>query len=174
MDKFLLNFDTFEIDNNSNTLKVYDYNSINFNEIKDYLNSLDKNVFEYIKIYDGSKIEKVCYDYYNTADYYDLILFLNNRDMIFDMPYDNDVTVNMSEDMIKDFEFRMFKNSKDEIEFSRRNALKSKVENDLTEKNMKLCYIKVIKNDYLNEVKRNIKKIIETQQNMFKLIDMLD
>ena len=96
MDK-TLNYLNFEIYNGLKILKIFDYNSICKNKIKVYLNSLPSNYFKYLKVEQGAKIEKLCFDYYKNTNYYDIILILNNRDMIYDMPYEKSSWVNEHE-----------------------------------------------------------------------------
>lgn len=167
MDKFLMDYDFFK---NSST-KVYDYTSLDFNEVIKYLNSLDKSWFEYVKIYEGTTIEKACYDYYNTTDYYDLLLLLNGREMLNDTPYTSDVLIDNTENELKEYEFRVFNDDFESIVNTTRNRLKDKIENDLNEKNFSLLYIKIIKKNYINEVKKNINDILNTQKDLFSLLD---
>jgi hypothetical protein len=170
MKGFLLNLDTFEIGNT----KVYDYNSIDLSKVSEYINSLDKSWFEYMKTQPNTNIEKICYDYYDDTDYYDLILFINGRDMLHDMAYDSDTIIDQVENSIKDYEFAIFGNDQDSIVNTTRDKLKASIESNQDEKNLKLLYIKLIKKRYINEVKRNIDEIISNQKDMFRLVDYLN
>ena len=170
MKNFLLNFDTFEIGNTN----VYDYNSIDLSEVSEYINSLDKSWFEYVKVQANTNIEKVCFDYYNDTDYYDLILFINGRDMIYDMVYDNDVSIDRVENTIKEYEFRVFNNDRDSIVNNTRNKLKEQLEHEQDEKNIRFLYIKLIKKVYINDVKHNIDEIVSKQKDLFRLVDYLN
>lgn len=158
----------------NDNIRVYDYTSIDLNEVKEYLNTLDKSWFEFIKVYDNSKIEKICYDYYNNSDYYDLILFLNGRDMLYDMGYDSDVNLENAENDIRDYEFRVYRNDSESIYKKTRERLINNIIREETEKNLKLLYMKMIKKERIHEVKRKINEILTSQKEMFKLLDYLN
>ena len=94
MKETLMKYDDFNVFNIKNTLKIKNYTSFDIYKIKELLNSLDKNYFAWIKLNEGSLIESALYDYYGDENLYDLIMFINQRDMLFDMPYSYDVILN--------------------------------------------------------------------------------
>ena len=157
MKETLMKYDDFNVFNIKNTLKIKNYTSFDIYKIKELLNSLDKNYFAWIKLNEGSLIESALYDYYGDENLYDLIMFINQRDMLFDMPYSYDVILNAIDRSISEYEYRVFGNFKKE----------------LSEKsNKKLLYLKVIKREYINEVKRRIYEEIETQKEMYSMIEV--
>ena len=170
LDSFLLDCGFFT----DGKFNVCDYTSIDLEEVRKYINTLDKNWFEYIKVHENTTIEKVCYDYYETCDYYDLILMLNGRDMLYDMAYTSDVLIDSAEDNLKEYEFKMFGNDYESVYTKTRERLKDSIEDNLNKKNLGFLYIKIIKKNYINEVKRNITEIINTQKELFKLLDDLN
>lgn len=172
MKETLMKYDNFNVFNVRNTLKIKDYTSFDIYKIKELLNSLDKNYFAWIKLNEGSLIESALYDYYGDENLYDLIMFINQRDMLFDMPYSYDVILNAIDRSISEYEYRVFGNFKKELSEKSNKRLREKLDADYTEKNQKFLYLKVIKREYINEVKRRIYEEIETQKEMYSMIEV--
>lgn len=172
MKETLMKYDDFNVFNVRNTLKIKDYTSFDIYKIKELLNSLDKNYFAWIKLNEGSLIESALYDYYGDENLYDLIMFINQRDMLFDMPYSYDVILNAIDRSISEYEYRVFGNFKKELSEKSNKRLREKLDADYTEKNQKFLYLKVIRREYINEVKRRIYEEIETQKEMYSMIEV--
>lgn len=172
MKETLMKYDDFNVFNVKNTLKIKNYTSFDIYKIKELLNSLDKNYFAWIKLNEGSLIESALYDYYGDENLYDLIMFINQRDMLFDMPYSYDVILNAIDRSINEYEYRVFGNFKKELSEKSNKRLREKLDADYTEKNQKFLYLKVIKREYINEVKRRIYEEIETQKEMYSMIEV--
>lgn len=172
MKETLMKYDNFNVFNVRNTLKIKDYTSFDIYKIKELLNSLDKNYFAWIKLNEGSLIESALYDYYGDENLYDLIMFINQRDMLFDMPYSYDVILNAIDRSISEYEYRVFGNFKKELSEKSNKRLREKLDADYTEKNQKFLYLKVIKREYINEVKRRVYEEIETQKEMYSMIEV--
>lgn len=172
MKETLMKYDDFNVFNIKNTLKIKNYTSFDIYKIKELLNSLDKNYFAWIKLNEGSLIESALYDYYGDENLYDLIMFINQRDMLFDMPYSYDVILNAIDRSISEYEYRVFGNFKKELSEKSNKRLREKLDADYTEKNQKFLYLKVIKREYINEVKRRIYEEIETQKEMYSMIEV--
>lgn len=172
MKETLMKYDDFNVFNVKNTLKIKNYTSFDIYKIKELLNSLDKNYFAWIKLNEGSLIESALYDYYGDENLYDLIMFINQRDMLFDMPYSYDVILNAIDRSISEYEYRVFGNFKKELSEKSSKRLREKLDADYTEKNQKFLYLKVIKREYINEVKRRVYEEIETQKEMYSMIEV--
>jgi hypothetical protein len=172
MKETLMKYDDFNVFNIKNTLKIKNYTSFDIYKIKELLNSLDKNYFAWIKLNEGSLIESALYDYYGDENLYDLIMFINQRDMLFDMPYSYDVILNAIDRSISEYEYRVFGNFKKELSEKSNKRLREKLDADYTEKNQKFLYLKVIKREYINEVKRRVYEEIETQKEMYSMIEV--
>ena len=172
MKETLMKYDDFNVFNVKSTLKIKNYTSFDIYKIKELLNSLDKNYFAWIKLNEGSLIESALYDYYGDENLYDLIMFINQRDMLFDMPYSYDVILNAIDRSISEYEYRVFGNFKKELSEKSNKRLREKLDADYTEKNQKFLYLKVIKREYINEVKRRIYEEIETQKEMYSMIEV--
>ena len=167
----VLNFDYFKLQNAEKIYAVNNYNSISISEIKEHLKSLDKNYFVWLKLNEGDTIEKVLHDYYGNEDIYDLILILNDRDMLFDMPYSYDVILEAVNSDIQKYEYKVYGNIKNGLSNKVANKLKEKIDERYSENNQKFLYLKVIKLSYINTVKKKIYDIIETQKDMYSLLE---
>lgn len=161
----------------SSVFNINDYNSVCLDKIKTYLSELPSTYFGYIKVDQGIKIEKLCYDYYEETDLYDLILLLNNRDCISDMTYPNDIVISEIENDLEDYKRKCF-NTASSINvvksFSDKSYkdLYSSLETKYDYKNNKLQYIKVIKKNEIYKVLSDINEIISNYQNNINLLDM--
>lgn len=171
MDK-TINYLNFEIFDGSKIFKVFDYNSFCLNKIKYYFGTLPSYYFKYIKLEQGSKIEKVCYDYYKNSSYYDLILILNNREMIYDMPYMNDIILSAIEKDLDEYKRKIFNDPFKKLSDKSYNDLYKKLENNYETKNLKLQFLKVIDINLMPEVIADINEIIEKYQNNIELLDL--
>lgn len=165
-----LTYDDFEIGN----FKIKNYNSFMLSEIRNYLDSLDDNYYTYIKITDNVLIEKVIFDYYDTENYYDLILFINNREMLYDMPYSYDIILNNIDKDINAYEYKVFGTLKNELSEKSKSRLVEKLNSEYIENNKKLLYIKIIKKQYINEILRKITYLVETQKELYSLMENTD
>ena len=88
------------------------------------------------------------------------------------MPYSYDVILNAIDRSISEYEYRVFGNFKKELSEKSNKRLREKLDADYTEKNQKFLYLKVIKREYINEVKRRIYEEIETQKEMYSMIEV--
>lgn len=167
MESTLLDFDDFEC----NYFRIKNYNSIDLYRIKVFLSELDKNYFVWLKLNIGETIEKAVYDYYGNDDLYDLILFLNNREMLFDMPYSYDYILNSIDNEIQNYTFKVFGTLKHELSEQSKKKLVDKLDLEYSDDNQHFLYLKVIKKEYINETKRKIIQMIDDQKDMFSLIE---
>ena len=71
------------------TTYVYkDYTSVDYSDIFKW-DEVKSDAWTYIYLLDDNvKIETVSFELYGTPDYWDLLLGINNRNPIFEMPYD--------------------------------------------------------------------------------------
>src|SRR5574344_1304465 len=104
-----LEFTSFELSSNNTTFNITNYNSMCLNKIKIYLQNIDKANLLYLKVDNDAKIEKICLDYYGNTDYYDLLLIINQREMVFDMAYSNDIILSAIESDIENYRNKVFK-----------------------------------------------------------------
>lgn len=167
-----LEFTSFELSSNNTTFNITNYNSMCLNKIKIYLQNIDKANLLYLKVDNDAKIEKICLDYYGNTDYYDLLLIINQREMVFDMAYSNDIILSAIESDIENYRNKVFKDPYKDFSVLSKNNLTNVLYKEYEEKNSKLKYIKVIKADYISTVITDINKIIATYQDNITLLDL--
>ncbi len=172
MDKELLDFEDFEISKKNANFKIKNYNSVDLSEVRNYLGGLNPGWFTYLQVTDNSKIEKVLYDYYKTDKYFDLILFLNDREMLFDMPYSSDIIIDAMERDITEYEFKVFGSVRTKLTADVRERLLKKLDDEYTQQNQKFGIIRVIRTEHIETVKRKIREILKTQKDMFTLTEV--
>ena len=141
------------------------------NKIKVYLNSLPSNYFKYLKVEQGAKIEKLCFDYYKNTNYYDIILILNNRDMIYDMPYENDIILDAIDSDIENYKQKVFNDPYKKLSDRSYKDLYNKLDIFYNTKNLKFQYLKVIDVNLIPEVISDINEIVEKYQNNIEILD---
>lgn len=136
-----------------NSILVYDYEELDEFIVPDYFSKKvdtysiisefsDNDIANYFSLYkitDNDKLERISYDIYGTTDFWDILLTLNDRNPLFDMPYDTDAILDISE--------KFWANYADNLYFQA--PLDSQVLIDLVD-------IEIEKNKVLNEVHRYI------------------
>lgn len=172
MKESILEYTNFEEYNVKNVLLIRNYNSIMLSKIRNYLNSLSEDYFVYLKVELGSTIEKTCLDYYNSSDYYDLVMFLNSREMLYDMPYNYDVILDAVEKDLETYRAKVYKDPSIKLSEKAYNELYQKLLDKYDYLNNIFMYYKVIKLGYVLDVIREIKDIIKDEQEYEELQDL--
>lgn len=98
---YLDNYDYLEA--NKTEAEVYnvrDYRSVDYSPISKYIN--DSNTIN-VKINANDFIESVSNRLYNDPNLWDLLMLINNKDALSDMPYDNDRIADMADELIADY-----------------------------------------------------------------------
>ena len=85
------------------TYSVMDYKSINMNSIYDYINTLSPDTFDWYQVQDDDKWERISLELYQNTDYWDVLLILNQRNPLTDLPFSFDVISKLSEDRITEY-----------------------------------------------------------------------
>lgn len=79
---------------------VRDYRSMDYSTITKYIN--DSNTIN-VKINANDFIESVSNRLYNDPNLWDLLMLINNKDALSDMPYDNDRIADMADELIANY-----------------------------------------------------------------------
>lgn len=169
--KHTIDYADFIIEGSAN-FNIKDYNSVNLIKIKSFLNSLSNSYFVYLKIEVGANIEKVCFDYYKSTDYCDLIMMLNDRDIIYDMPYQSDIILEAIEKDIDRYRSKVFRNTFDKLSDRAYKDLENSLSNKYNSNNSKFLYIKAIRNTMIPLVLSNIREITKNYQDNIELVNM--
>ena len=69
---------------------AYDFKSLDYSDLKSFVNS-NPEAFTTVNVDANHSIESVAKTLYGDSNYWDLILLLNNREMIEDMPKSTDI-----------------------------------------------------------------------------------
>ena len=118
-----------------------------FQEMKD--NGTLADFLEVYRISDDDKLERISYSIYGTPDYWDILLQINDRNPLFQMPYNLDITFEIAE--------AMWNNYSDNVYFQSpldSNLLQSLIDEEierLKEKNEFYRFIYIIKTSKMNE-----------------------
>jgi hypothetical protein len=79
----VLNFTNRVIENTS----IEDYFTFNAKHIHEFIDTCTKDYFDYYQMQDDDKIERIALELYENPNYWDILLMINGRDALFDMPY---------------------------------------------------------------------------------------
>jgi len=89
-----------------------DYFTLDFPKINEYISSCPSDWFDWYQLQDNDKLEKVSLDVYGDADYWDILLIINKKNALFDMPYDYDTLLNMADYKTAKYEKEINKNNR--------------------------------------------------------------
>lgn len=156
----LLNFDTINIDDVTNVtvsktenslnvtpslnIQFYDRNKIQ--KIKDVISTMNDEWFSYVLVPQNSTLEKISYDLYESKDYWDILLLVNERMPLFDMYYDYDIISEAGETALQEYENKVYRKK---ILSNVRERLRVKMQENYEAENENLKIIKYIKKNYL-------------------------
>ena len=156
----LLNFDTINIDDVTNvtisktenslnvtpTLNIQFYDRNKIQKIKDVISTMNDAWFSYVLVPQNSTLEKISYDLYESKDYWDILLLVNERMPLFDMYYDYDIISEAGETTLQEYENKVYRKK---ILSDVRERLRVKMQENYEAENENLKIIKYIKKNYL-------------------------
>lgn len=170
----LLNFDHINIDDvenvttskNESTLNVTPsldisfYDRIKIQKIKDVISSMNEAWFSYVIVPQNTTLEKISYDLYDSKDYWDILLLVNERMPIFDMYYDYDIISEAGETSLKEYEEKIYRKK---ILSEVRERLRVKMQENYEAENENLKIVKYIQKnyiyDFINYVNNDLSKV---------------
>src|SRR5574344_1282034 len=158
-----IDYNAFEVSGSTYNFNITDYTSAGLNKIRSYLNTLSNSYFVYLKVEENTKIEKVCYD---------LILLLNNKEMVYDMPYSYDIILEAIEKDIDRYRSRVFKNTFEKFSDMAYNDLENSLSEKYNKNNSKFLYIKAIKINLIPIVLSEIYKLTTEYRDNINLVNM--
>jgi hypothetical protein len=82
---------------------VEDYFTFDLKKILDHIASCTLDYFEWYQMDDDDKIERVALELYGNADYWDILLLINGKDALFDMPYNFDTLSSFADEKAKNY-----------------------------------------------------------------------
>ena len=170
----LLNFDHINIDDvenvttskNSSTLNVTPsldisfYDRIKIQKIKDVISSMNEAWFSYVIVPQNTTLEKISYDLYESKDYWDILLLVNERMPIFDMYCDYDIISEAGETALKEYEEKIYRKK---ILSEVRERLRLKMQENYEAENENLKIVKYIQKnyiyDFINYINNDLSKV---------------
>ena len=170
----LLNFDHINIDDvenittskNESTLNVTPsldisfYDRIKIQKIKDVISSMNEAWFSYVIVPQNTTLEKVSYDLYESKDYWDILLLVNERMPIFEMNCDYDIISEAGEKALKEYEEKIYRKK---ILSEVRERLRLKMQENYEAENENLKIVKYIQKNYLydfiNYINNDLSKV---------------
>jgi len=87
---------------------VANYTSIDFVAIRAYISTLPNNMFDMYQVNDNDRWERIAHELYKNADYWDVLLVINNRNPLTGLPLDFDTISIMSDDVVFAYEKNIF------------------------------------------------------------------
>lgn len=76
---------------------IEDYSSFKLNSVYEYVSTCDEDYFDWYQMENDDKIERISYELYGTTEYWDILLLINKKDPLFDMPYNFDTLTSIAE-----------------------------------------------------------------------------
>lgn len=153
MKNTILKYDTEELvldESEQVTYEIPDYFSQKI-FISDLSSSIDgwDDYLDTYRMADNDKLERVSYELYGTPDYWDIILMLNERSPLFDMPYDFDTLSDETSSFINTYANFIYIDAP--LDQDRVDALTEEYVNDSLDENETFRYIQVVKPSRISE-----------------------
>ena len=144
LDKFKYN--NLEVD-------VSDYRSLNINPIlktdfTDY--TLNQNVPQ------NMLVENISFNIYNNPKFFDILLLINNRDMLFDMSYDYDTLIDLANEITTNY-FSDYIGSMPEELF---DLFRDNVLEYLNEKNTEFSNFRIVPKNRINDFQKTLESVV--------------
>lgn len=141
----LFNFSKYyEIASSEGSLNINDYKSIDWANIRLYIQNIDSAWYEYTQVMPNTNIERISYNLYGDDSYWDVILLVNEMSPLLDMPFDFDVISEAVQEKIDNYEKNILGYK---LPNSLRETLYNQYEDEMiTENNEKLTIKYIAKN----------------------------
>lgn len=121
---------------------VTDYTSVDHSKVRDFIDTLSLDYFDWYQLQNNTNLEKVALDLYGNADYWDIFIIVNHRNPLFEFPYDYDTLVSMAENKVAEYTSKVYGQ---ELSTEAYNALLENYKNELVTDAEKFRVIKIVK-----------------------------
>lgn len=128
--------------------EISDYTSMDFVKIKAFVSSLPESMFSWYQIQNNVTIEKIALDLYGNADYWDVLLLINSRSPLFEMPYDFDAISVSTEDKVSAYISEVYGS---ELPANVYSAMYTAFEEKMTSEVEEYRVIKIVKQERIQE-----------------------
>ena len=119
-----------------------------FKTIYEYVEQCDEDFFDWVQIQNNVTLEKLALDFYGNANYWDVLLVINQKNPLFEMPFDFDSLSTMAEDKIDSYIREIYNN---DIPVSIYNIMYEKYKNDLVLLNEEYRIIRIVRPGRIQE-----------------------
>lgn len=133
---------------------VRDYRDFNFDEVKEKTSKMNLKM---VKINANDYIEGVANNLYKNIDMWDLILLINGREALNDMPYDNDRLDSMVSELVNNYFYNSERPFQGPLSGELIEAYKQALIEKMTDVNYKNMVFKVIDPNDMGDFLRDIK-----------------
>ena len=78
---------------------IEDYFTFDLKAVLTFVDEVDQTIFDWYLMRDDDKLERISLQLYNNPDYWDILMLINGKDALFDMPYNFDTVSKLGEEL---------------------------------------------------------------------------
>jgi len=131
-----------------NGFTVHDYSSIDFSGVQKLVNNSPVIWFGWYRLENNDNIERVSLEIYSNADYWDMLLVINNKNPLYDTPVDFDTVLGNVDYVVNEYETQVYKKT---LPVAVKELLVKNLSDDFTKKVERDRVIRIVKPAYLRE-----------------------
>lgn len=152
--------------------KIKRYSTVSHKAVLAYLSELPESYFQYVNVHENTSVEKLSYDYYGSADFYEIILLLNSREIANERFFSEDVIEAEASQNFEEYRDRFYGDSYNVKNTSIFEDLRNIEYSKLSSQNLKRKFVKLIRKDIIYVVRHEIRKLIDENQENIELTDL--
>jgi len=126
---------------------ISDYKTIDLTVVYDYMQKLPADTFDWYQVQDDDKWERISLELYQNANYWDILLVLNQRDTLTGLPFRYDIVAQLAEDSIVEYQSLVYHTP---LPTAEHDAMLGYIEPIAVEKNEATRVIKIINPSSMN------------------------
>lgn len=107
-DKLDVRMPDIEGGNTTETYIITDYTSVDHVKVRQFVDGLSPTMFDWYQLQNNSNLEKVALDLYGNPDYWDILVVINHRNPLFELPYDYDTITSMVENKVAAYASKVY------------------------------------------------------------------
>lgn len=138
----ILNYDRKTVDGYS----VSDYLSKNIPDTLEYIDSLDSSFFSWHQVQNNDSIERIAHELYGNADYWDILLLVNHKNPLTQMPYHYDAIYETAESEVQTYIDDVY----GDLPQGEHNILLEAISKELTVENEEFRIMKIVAPSKIN------------------------
>lgn len=145
MSNSILDFDNETVGGYS----VEDFTSFDYGIILEFVKECTEDLFEYYLMENDDKLERISHELYGTEDYWDIILLVNHRNPLFELPYSFDTLADIADEMVTLYDDNVY--STNTITLQHRDYMVQEYEELLQKDNENFRTIRIVKPNKIQE-----------------------